>query len=464
MLLMLSHADVLATQDDAGTELRDAAVLIRDGWIERVGTDAELRAWIAEQPELRKPNRIIDLTGCVLIPGLINGHHHLYQTLTRTMGTAGGMVLFDWLKMLYPIWGRMTPDSVYLSAKLGLAELLLSGATTVADHLYMFPNGARLDDEIAAARELGVRFHPTRGSMSLGESRGGLPPDRLVEHEDAILADSLRVIETFHDPEPGSMLRIGLAPCSPFSVSADLMRQSAQLARSHRQVRLHTHLGETVDEDRYCLDKFGLRPVDYAESLGWLGDDVWFAHMVHPSDGDIAKMAHTCSGVCHCPTSNMILASGIAPVRQMVDAGVRVGLGVDGSASNDGNHLLGEVRQAMLLQRVGWPGFESRADRMSAREALRLATRGGAAILGRSDIGSIEPGKAADLVAFRVDDLQHSGGLSDPLAALLTCAPTQVWLSLVQGRVVVEDGVIPGLDLTDLTRRHRAAAQALWAS
>jgi cytosine/adenosine deaminase-related metal-dependent hydrolase len=464
MLLMLSHADVLATQDDAGTELRDAAVLIRDGWIERVGTDAELRAWIAEQPELRKPNRIIDLTGCVLIPGLINGHHHLYQTLTRTMGTAGGMVLFDWLKMLYPIWGRMTPDSVYLSAKLGLAELLLSGATTVADHLYMFPNGARLDDEIAAARELGVRFHPTRGSMSVGESKGGLPPDRLVESEDAILADSLRVIETFHDPEPGSMLRIGLAPCSPFSVSADLMRQSAQLARSHRQVRLHTHLGETVDEDRYCLDKFGLRPVDYAESLGWLGDDVWFAHMVHPSDGDIAKMAHTCSGVCHCPTSNMILASGIAPVRQMVDAGVRVGLGVDGSASNDGNHLLGEVRQAMLLQRVGWPGFESRADRMSAREALRLATRGGAAILGRSDIGSIEPGKAADLVAFRVDDLQHSGGLSDPLAALLTCAPTQAWLSLVQGRVVVEDGVIPGLDLTDLTRRHRAAAQALWAS
>jgi len=461
MLLLLSHADVLATQDDAGTELRDAAVLVRDGWIERVGRDADVRAWIAEAPTMREPNRIIDLTGCVLTPGLINGHHHLYQTLTRTIGTAGGMVLFDWLKMLYPIWGRMTPESVYLSAKVGLAELLLSGATTVADHLYMFPNGARLDDEIAAARELGVRFHPTRGSMSVGESRGGLPPDRLVESEDAILADSLRVIESFHDPEPGSMLRIGLAPCSPFSVSADLMRQSARLARSHRQVRLHTHLGETADEDRYCLEKFGLRPVDYAESLGWLGDDVWFAHMVHPSDGDIAKMAHTCSGVCHCPTSNMILASGIAPVRQMVDAGVRVGLGVDGSASNDGNHMLGEARQAMLLQRVGWPGFESRADRMSAREALRLATRGGAAILGRSDIGSIEPGKAADLVAFRVDDLEHSGGGSDPLASLLTCAPARAWLSVIQGRVVVEGGAIPGLDVVDLTRRHRAAARAL---
>ncbi|WP_020651036.1 8-oxoguanine deaminase [Solimonas variicoloris] len=459
--LLLTGADVLVTHDDDGREIRDGAVFLRDGWIEQIGTRRELDAWIAEAPAERTPDRRFDLAGCVLMPGLINGHHHLYQTLTRSVGTAGGLVLFDWLKKLYPIWGRMDPEAVYLSAKLGLCELLLSGATTVADHLYMFPNGARLDDEIRAAAELGVRFHPTRGSMSVGESRGGLPPDRLVEDEDAILADCERVIDRFHDPAPGSMLRIGLAPCSPFSVSGELMRESARLARRHRHVRLHTHLGETIDEDRYCLEKFGMRPVDYAESVEWLGDDVWFAHMVHPSDGDIARMAHTCSGVCHCPSSNMILASGIAPIRQMVDAGVRVGLGVDGSASNDGNHLLGEARQTMLLQRVGWPGFESRADRMSAREALRLATRGGASILGRDELGSLEAGKAADLVAFRVDGLQHAGGQSDPVASLLTCAPASAWLSVINGRVVVEDGRIVGVDLRDLVARHNRAAAKL---
>lgn len=459
--LLLTGADVLVTHDDAGREIRDGAAFLRDGWIEKIGTSRELDAWIAEAPAERTPDRRFDLAGCVLMPGLINGHHHLYQTLTRSVGTAGGLVLFDWLKKLYPIWGRMDAEAVYLSAKLGLCELLLSGATTVADHLYMFPNGARLDDEIRAAAELGVRFHPTRGSMSVGESHGGLPPDRLVEDEDAILADCERVIGRFHDPAPGSMLRIGLAPCSPFSVSGELMRESARLARRHRHVRLHTHLGETIDEDRYCLEKFGMRPVDYAESVEWLGDDVWFAHMVHPSDGDIARMAHTCSGVCHCPSSNMILASGIAPIRQMVDAGVRVGLGVDGSASNDGNHLLGEARQTMLLQRVGWPGFESRADRMSAREALRLATRGGASILGRDELGSLEAGKAADLVAFRVDGLQHAGGQSDPVASLLTCAPASAWLSVINGRVVVEDGQIVGVDLRELVARHNHAAAKL---
>nr|WP_240954278.1 8-oxoguanine deaminase [Solimonas marina] len=459
--MLLTGADVLVTHDDAGREIRDGAVFIRDGWIERVGGSAELDAWIAEAPAERCADRSVDVSGCVLMPGLINGHHHLYQTLTRSVGTSRGLALFDWLKTLYPIWGRMDAEAVYVSAKLGLCELLLSGATTVADHLYMYPNGSRIDDEIAAAQELGVRFHPTRGSMSVGESRGGLPPDRLVEDEAAILADCERVIGQFHDPEPGSMLRIGLAPCSPFSVSADLMRESARLARSHRQVRLHTHLGETIDEDRYCLEKFGLRPVDYAESLGWLGDDVWFAHMVHPNDGDIGKMAHTCSGVCHCPSSNMILASGIAPVREMVDRGVRVGLGVDGSASNDGNHMLGEARQTMLLQRVGWPGFESSADRMSAREALRLGTRGGASILDRDDLGSLEVGKAADLVAFRVDGLQHAGGQSDPVASLLTCAPASAWLSVINGRVVVEDGQIRGVDLPALIKCHNAAAAKL---
>jgi len=326
----------------------------------------------------------------------------------------------------------------------------------VADHLYLFPNGSRLDDEIDAARELGVRFHPTRGSMSVGQSQGGLPPDDLVEREDAILRDSLRVIEQFHDPRPLSMLRVGLAPCSPFSVSADLMRQSARLARAHPKVGLHTHLAETLDEERYCLQLFKQRPIDYAESVEWLGADVWFAHMVHPSKDDIRKIAHTCSGVCHCASSNMILASGIAPVREMVDAGVRVGLGVDGSASNDGNHMLGEARQAMLLQRVGWPGFESQSSRMSAREALELATRGGAAMLARDDIGSLEPGKAADFVAFRVDGIEHAGAQFDPVAALLTCAPGRAWLSVINGRIVVDEGRLKNVDLGPLIEQHNA--------
>ncbi|MGQ0502768.1 MAG: 8-oxoguanine deaminase [Panacagrimonas sp.] len=461
MRLLLRHAEVLATQDDAGTEIHDGAVLVDGGWIAAVGGTAQIEAWIDLAPAQRSPDRIIDLRGCVLLPGLINGHHHLFQTLTRAIGTAGGLGLFDWLNTLYPVWGRMDPEAVYLGAKLGLVELLLSGMTTTADHLYLFPNGARLDDTIAAAAELGVRFHPTRGAMSLGRSQGGLPPDALVEREDAILEDSLRVIQRFHDPAPGSMLRIGLAPCSPFSVSATLMRETARLARSHPRVALHTHLAETLDEERYCLAKVGLRPLDYAASLDWLGPEVWFAHIVHAGAADIARLTHSCSGVCHCASSNMILASGIAPVRAMLDAGVRLGLGVDGSASNDGNHLLGEARQAMLLQRVGWPGFESRADRLSAREALRIATRGGAAMLGREELGSVEAGKAADLVAFRVDGLEHAGAQTDPVAALLTCSPVRAWVSVINGRVVVDQGHIPGLDLPSLIARHQAASRRL---
>ncbi len=459
--LLIEGADLLVSMDEQRREIADGALLIRDNIIAAVGSSAEIRGQLAARNET--PDRVIDCRGTVVTPGLINCHHHLYQTLTRTLGTAAGLSLFDWLKTLYPIWGRMDAEAVYLSAKTGLAELLLSGATTVADHLYLFPNGARLDDEIAAARELGVRFHPCRGSMSLGESAGGLPPDSLVEKEPDILADSLRVIEEFHDPARHSMLRIGLAPCSPFSVSGELMRQCAALARAHPLVNLHTHLAETLDENRFCLDRFGMRPLQYMDSLGWLGDDVWFAHMVHPSDEEIGTLARSRSGVCHCPSSNMILASGIAPVRQMVDRGVRVALGVDGSASNDGNHLLGEARQAMLLQRVGWPGFESRADRFSARDALELATLGGAKVLRRDDIGSLQPGMAADLVAFRVDGLQHAGAHSDPLAALLTCAPAPAWLSVIDGRVVVEDGELQGVDLPRLVERHNRAAKRLLA-
>ena len=450
--LLVRHADVLVTMDAGRREIRDGGLFIRGNRIEQVGPSAELP---------RSADRVFDLAGHVVLPGLINCHHHLYQTLTRTIGTARGLSLFDWLKTLYRAWGEMDGEAVYVSARVGLAELVLSGATTVADHLYLFPNGAQLEDEIRAARELGVRFHPTRGSMSLGESRGGLPPDSVCQPEEDILRDSQRVIEAFHDAGRYSMLRVGLAPCSPFSVTPELLRESARLARSYPQVHLHTHLAETVDEDRFCLAKFGKRPLEHAESLEWAGADVWFAHMEHPNANEIARLAHTHTGVCHCPSSNMILASGIAPVRAMVDAGVRVGLGVDGSASNDGNHLLGEARQAMLLQRVGWPGFEARADRFSAREALELATLGGARVLGRDDVGSLQAGMAADVVAFRVDDLAHAGSGSDPVAALLTCAPARVSLSIISGRVVVEDGELRGIDLGALVAHHNRISRAL---
>ena len=452
--LLVRGADVVVTMDAMRHEIRGGSVFIRGAAIETVGADADVAAWMAADPAARMPVRTISARGCVVLPGLVNCHHHLYQSLTRTIGTGGGLGLFDWLKMLYPIWSSADPDAIYVSARLALCELMLSGATTVADHLYLFPNGARLDDEIFAAQELGVRFHPTRGSMSVGESAGGLPPDYLVEDEYAILADSRRVIESFHDPAPLSMLRIGLAPCSPFSVSPALMVESARLARSHEHVGLHTHLAETLDENRYCMQKFGKRPLEFVEDLEWAGEEVWFAHMVHPDAAEIERMAASRSGVCHCPSSNMMLASGIAPVREMLDRGVKVALGVDGSASNDGNHMLAEARQAMLLQRVGWPGYEARADRMSARQALELATLGGARVLQRNDIGSLEPGNAADLVAFRVDGIEHAGGHGDPVASLLTCTPARAWLSVINGRVVVEDGALCDIELGPLIERH----------
>src|SRR5579859_564747 len=459
--LLVHGADVVVTMDAIRREIRGGSVFIRDNVIETVGSDADIVAWMAANSAARAPAQTIDARGCVVMPGMVNCHHHLFQSLTRTVGTGRGLGLFDWLKMLYPIWSKVDPDAIYVSAKLALSELVLSGATTVADHLYLFPNGSRLDDEIRAAQELGVRFHPTRGSMSVGESMGGLPPDYLVEEEKAILADCRRVLETLHDPAPLSMLRIGLAPCSPFSVSPGLMIDSARLARSFDRVGLHTHLAETLDETRYCLQKFRKRPLAFVEELDWAGDEVWFAHMVHPDAGEIERMAASRSGVCHCPSSNMILASGIAPVRAMLDKGVKVALGVDGSASNDGNHMLGEARQAMLLQRVGWPGFEARADRMTAREALELATLGGAKVLQRNDIGSLEPGNAADLVAFRVDGLEHAGGQSDPVASLLTCAPGRAWLSVINGRVVVEQGEMKGVEMGALVERHNRIARGL---
>jgi cytosine/adenosine deaminase-related metal-dependent hydrolase len=459
--LLLRHAALLATMDDARREIPDGGLFIRDGFIEQVSPTSELPATADE---------ILDLTDHLILPGLINTHHHFYQTLTRAVPAAQDANLFNWLKTLYPIWGRLTPDDIFTSTQTALAELVLSGCTTAADHLYLFPNGSRLDDEIHAAREIGVRLHAARGSMSLGESEGGLPPDSLVEGEDAILRESARLIETYHDPAPGAFTRIVLAPCSPFSVTPALMQESAALARQHG-VHLHTHLAETIDEERFCMQKmFGMRPVALMESLGWVGRDVWYAHSVHVIDEEIALYARAGCGVAHCPSSNMRLASGIAPVMRYRAAGVRVGLGVDGSASNDSSHLLAEARQAMLLARLdaGLRGAslsaESAPPLLTARQALELATRGGAAVLGRSDLGSLEPGKCADLIAIRLDRLDFAGALHDPLAALVFCAPARVDHAVIGGRFVVRGGELLTLDLPKLVERHNRAAQRLLAA
>ncbi|HEY75504.1 MAG TPA: 8-oxoguanine deaminase [Thermoflexia bacterium] len=444
--LLLRHAELLVTMDDGDRRIPDGGLFVRDGVIERVGPTAELPS---------EADEVIDADGMIVLPGLVNTHHHLYQTLTRAVPAAQDATLFQWLKTLYPIWANLTPEAVYTSALVGLAELVLSGCTTAADHLYIYPNGCRIDDEIRAAQEIGIRFHASRGSMSLGESKGGLPPDRVVEDEDFILKDTQRAIEAYHNPEPYAMVRIVVAPCSPFSVTPDLMREAATLARSYG-VHLHTHLAETLDEERFCLEKFGCRPVEYAEDLGWVGDDVWYAHGVYINDQEIDLLARTGTGVCHCPSSNMRLASGIAPVRAYLDRGVRVGLGVDGSASNDSSHMLAEARMALLLQRVsGNPAG------LSAREALWLATRGGAAVLGRDDIGQLAPGKAADFIGFRLDRVDYAGALHDPMAALVFCTPQRVDLSVINGRVVVEEGHLLTVDLGPVVERHNRIAREL---
>lgn len=453
--LLIEHADLLVTMDAHRRELRDGALVTDGPAIVWVGATADVPAALRAAA-----HQTIDARGRIVLPGFVNTHHHFYQTLTRVIPAAQDAVLFDWLKTLYPIWAELTPDDVFVSTQLALTELLLSGCTTSSDHHYLWPNGSRLDDQFAAAETVGVRFHGARGSMSLGESQGGLPPDRVTEDEAAILHDSRRVVETFHDPARFAMRRVALAPCSPFSVTPELMRESAALARSFgaaMNVHLHTHLAETKDEEAFCLARFGYRPGDYAEFLGWTGDDVWHAHCVHLNPREIERFAHTHTGVAHCPTSNMRLASGIAPVRAMRDAGVPVGLGVDGSASNDGSHLLNEVRQSLLLQRVmGNP----RA--MTARAALEMATLGGATVLGRDDIGALAPGMAADIVAFRLDTLWHAGGaVHDPLAALVFCQPQPVDWAIVNGRRLVLGGAPLHLDTPRLVEQHNRAARAL---
>jgi cytosine/adenosine deaminase-related metal-dependent hydrolase len=446
--LLIHHIQNLITLNAARQQIADGAIFVRNNTIDFAGPTAELPPDRAAQAD-----RVIDAREMIIMPGLVNTHHHLYQTLTRCI--AVDSVLFNWLKTLYPIWARMDGEAVYISALTGMAELILSGCTTSSDHLYLFPNGARLDDEIRAALEIGLRFHAARGSMSLGESKGGLPPDSVVEDEQAILKDCVRVIETFHDPRPGALIRVVIAPCSPFSVTQNLMREAAALARQYK-VQLHTHLAETFDEDDFCRQMFGVLPVDYAEQVDWLGDDVWYAHSVHVRPQDIALMARTQTGAAHCPSSNMRLASGIAPIRAMVDAGVPVGLGVDGSASNDGSHMLAEARQAMLLQRVmGNPAG------LTGLEALELATLGGAKVLGRDDIGSIEAGKCADFIGFNTNRLDYAGAQHDLQAALVFCAPQRVDLSVINGRVVVEDSQLLTVDLRHVIEQHNKISRKL---
>jgi len=445
--------------DDHRREIPDGGFFIRDGFIEKVGPTSTL-------PD--KADEVLDASGHVILPGLINTHHHFYQTLTRAVPAAQDANLFNWLKTLYPIWARMTPEDIRTSTQTALAELALTGCTTASDHLYLFPNGSKLDDEIEAAQSVGLRLHASRGSMSLGESKGGLPPDSVVDDEDKILEDSERLIRQYHRAEPGSMVQIVLAPCSPFSVTGVLMKESAILARKYG-VHLHTHLAETQDEEEFCQQKFGYRPVAYMQSVDWMGKDVWFAHSVHVSKDEINVYAKEGCGVAHCPSSNMRLASGIAPLREMLSAGVHVGLGVDGSASNDGSSMLAEVRQAMLLARLK-AGLEGASlsstgeEIFTARQALEVATRGGAAVLGREDIGSLETGKCADFIGFKLDHLEFAGALHDPLAALVFCQSRQVDLNYVHGKAVVKDGALTGLDLQAHIEKHNRASKRLLES
>ena len=439
--ILIRNASHVLTMDETRRELGGADIRLKDGQIVEIGTG------------LQSEGEVVEAAGCVVTPGLVNTHHHLYQTLTRAVPGGQDALLFGWLQTLYPIWSRFGPEEMFTSAQVGMAELMLSGCTLTSDHLYLYPNGATLDDTIHAAHEIGMRFHPTRGAMSIGESDGGLPPDSLVEREEDILRDAARVVDAFHDAGEGSMCRVGIAPCSPFSVSRELMRDAALLARD-KGVMLHTHLAENDEDIAYSLETFGCRPGQYAEDLGWTGEDVWHAHCVKLDGQEIDLFARTKTGVAHCPCSNCRLGSGIAPVRAMRDAGVPVGLGVDGSASNDACNLVLEARQAMLLQRVA-----RGADAMSAREALEIATRGGAEVLGRGDCGQIAVGKRADIAIWDVRGIESAGSW-DP-AALLLAGPVRVRDLFIEGRQTVRDGHVTTIDLPRVIERQNAMARVL---
>jgi cytosine/adenosine deaminase-related metal-dependent hydrolase len=447
--LLVKNIHTLVTMDRDRRELHNAAIFVRDNVIEQVGLTSELP---------QTADEVLDLQGKhIVLPGLVNTHHHFFQVLTKVIPTAQNCDLFNWLKTLYPIWANLTSESIYISAQMAAAELILSGCTTASDHLYIYPNDCQLDDEIDAIQTIGLRFHASRGSMSLGESQGGLPPDRLVEKEADILKDSQRLIEQYHDSSRYAMLRMTLAPCSPFSVSTDLMRESANMARSYTSVRLHTHLAENQSDIDYSLSKFGKTPEDYAESVGWLGDDVWHAHCVKLSDDAILKFGRTGTGVAHCPCSNMRLASGIAPIRKMLNHRVPVGLGVDGSASNDTGNLLQEARTAFLLARVN----ECDPTSMSARDILEIATLGGAKVLGRDDIGAIAPNMAADFIAIDIERSQFAGAQQDLVSALIFCPVPSVDYSFINGRKIVDRGQLTTLDLPMLIERTNKIARQL---
>ena len=458
--LLIKDARCIATQDDARTELKDASIFIRDGFIEQVlPAGSDTRALQDQADE------VIDARRHVVIPGLVNTHHHMVQCLTRAIPGVQNAELFSWLKGLYPIWAGLTPEMVKVSNQVAMGELLLSGCTTSSDHLYIYPNGVRLDDSIEAAHTIGMRFTATRGSMSVGESQGGLPPDRVVEKEDFILSETRRLIETWHDTKPGAMLQVAVAPCSPFTVSQDLMRESARLARAYG-VRLHTHLAENDHDIAYTREHFNCTPAEYVEDLGWVGEDVWHAHCVKLDEHGSHLFAKTGTGIAHCPCSNMRLASGILPLRKLLNLGVPVGLGVDGSASNDAGHLLNEARQAMLLARVGKAlepfGCDTGPAEMTPRDALWLATRGGARVLGRSDIGQIAPGKCADLALYRTDTLSMAGAaVHDPVGALMLCSSDNADYTVVNGRMVVRKGELTTVDTGALIERQNALAWQL---
>lgn len=445
--LLIRDVHTLVLMDDANTVLRDAYLYAENGQIVRVGCG---------KPEPAKADRVIRAPHAVALPGLVNAHHHLYQTLTRAYAPAANAELFDWLRCLYPIWARLDEDAVNVSALAGMAELLLSGCTTTTDHHYVFPRGRGdlIGAQIAAAQSIGMRFHPTRGSMSVGKSQGGLPPDSVVQRDEQILQDSERLIARHHDPAPGSMLRIALAPCSPFSVSPQLMRATAELARQS-DVRLHTHLAETRDEEAYCLERFGKRPLDLLDEVGWLGDQTWLAHGIFFNRSEIARLGRAGTGIAHCPTSNMRLGSGCAPVLALQKAGCPVGLGVDGSASNDSSHMLAEARQALLLQRL-----QNGAAAITVMDALRMATVGGARCLGRDDLGTLEPGKRADVALFDLRAAAYSGA-GDAVSALLLCGPAAADTVVIDGRPVVSGGALQTVSLESILRRHRRAAARL---
>ncbi len=466
--LLAKNAEVLVTMDDERREIPGGGLFVRENLVEHVGPTSELPS---------SADVVLDLSGQVVLPGFVNTHHHLDQTLTRALPAAQNADLFAWLKAHYRVWARKSPAATRTSTLIGLAELASSGCTTVFDHSYVWQSGSRVDDQIAAAKEIGVRFHASRGSMSLGESKGGLPPDECTEDEDLILEDSKRVIETYHDTSHGSMIWIALAPCSPFSVSADLLASCAELARRYESVGLHTHLCETLDEERYTLETYGMRPVEWMETVGWLGGDVWYAHAIHVNASEIASFASTGCGVAHCPSSNMRLASGMAPYLSFRRAGVKVGIGVDGSASSDASNMILELRQTMLLARLGLGLSEidrrrsqtavtdppESADWVTARDVLELGTRGGASLLGRDDIGHLAPGMCADFFSIDLNSIDYAGGLHDPVASVIFCAPQRAKTTVINGQVVVSDGHIVTLDMAPIVQEHNRLAAEMAA-